>query len=179
MARQKSKAPNHRYHLSGQSVVTIAGRDIDLGPHDSPETIARRAPLSGPHEAFNAELPTPSFLMLLGGGPVNLVVRLSEMLMQKHLLTLVLTVALLSIGCETQRVPKPPLSTPRSTEVQEANAQLFDLLWGNTETENWTNESLREELPQWQADFLLANMHAGMCENLGYYQGLVLSTRGN
>lgn len=125
MARPKSKAPNRRYHMSGQSVVTIAGRDIYLGPHDSPESIARYA-----------------------------------VLMQKLLLTLVLTVALFSIGCETQMVSKPPLPAPRSTEVEEANARLFNLLWSNTETVNWTNEILREELPPWQADFLLASMYA-------------------
>ncbi len=39
MVRPKSKAPALRYHLSGQSVVTIDGRDVYLGKHDSPEAI--------------------------------------------------------------------------------------------------------------------------------------------
>lgn len=39
MARMKAKAPARRYHISGQSVVTIAGRDFYMGPHDSPESI--------------------------------------------------------------------------------------------------------------------------------------------
>src|SRR6056297_2264685 len=47
MARPKAKAPARRYHISGQSVVTIAGRDFYLGPHDSPESIARYAVLIG------------------------------------------------------------------------------------------------------------------------------------
>ena len=47
MARPKAKAPARCYHISGQSVVTIAGRDFYLGPHDSPESIARYAVLIG------------------------------------------------------------------------------------------------------------------------------------
>ena len=45
MARPKAKAPSLRYHISGQSVVTIDGKDYYLGKHDSPETIARYAVL--------------------------------------------------------------------------------------------------------------------------------------
>ncbi len=30
-----------RYHLSGWSIVTIDGRDLYLGKHDSPDTLAR------------------------------------------------------------------------------------------------------------------------------------------
>ena len=41
MARPKAKAPARRYHIRGQSIVTIAGRDIYLGPRDSAESIAR------------------------------------------------------------------------------------------------------------------------------------------
>ncbi len=48
MARPKSKAPARRYHLSGQSIVTIGGRDFYLGLHDSPESIARYAVLMKP-----------------------------------------------------------------------------------------------------------------------------------
>ncbi len=40
MARPKAKVPARRYHLSGQSFVTIAGRDYYLGPHDSPLALA-------------------------------------------------------------------------------------------------------------------------------------------
>jgi len=47
MARPKAKAPARQYHISGQSVVRIAGRDIYLGKHDSPESIARYAVLVG------------------------------------------------------------------------------------------------------------------------------------
>ena len=45
MATPKAKAPSLRYHISGQSVVTIDGKDYYLGKHDSPETIARYAVL--------------------------------------------------------------------------------------------------------------------------------------
>lgn len=57
MARPKSKAPARRFHLSGQSVVTIGGRDIYLGPHDSPESIARYAVLIGMYQANGLTLP--------------------------------------------------------------------------------------------------------------------------
>jgi integrase len=33
--------PAYRFHLSGQAVVTLAGKDFYLGPHDSPESRAR------------------------------------------------------------------------------------------------------------------------------------------
>jgi hypothetical protein len=45
MARPKAKAPSLRYHISGQSVTTIDGRDFYLGKHDSPEAFARYAVL--------------------------------------------------------------------------------------------------------------------------------------
>ena len=51
MARPKSKAPGRQFHLSGWSVVTIGGRDFYLGPHDSPESIARHAVLIGIYQA--------------------------------------------------------------------------------------------------------------------------------
>lgn len=57
MARPKAKAPARRYHLSGQSVVTIGGRDFYLGPHDSPESIARYAALIIHYQATGLTLP--------------------------------------------------------------------------------------------------------------------------
>ena len=57
MARPKAKAPARRCHLSGQSVVTIAGRDIYLGKHDSPESIARYAVLIGIYQQNGLALP--------------------------------------------------------------------------------------------------------------------------
>lgn len=57
MARPKSKAPARHYHLSGQSVVTIDGKDYYLGKHDSPESIARYAVLIGIYQAGGLKLP--------------------------------------------------------------------------------------------------------------------------
>ncbi|MEO8268519.1 MAG: hypothetical protein ABI557_02295 [Aureliella sp.] len=34
MVRPKAKAPTRRYHISGQSVTTIGGKDYYLGKHD-------------------------------------------------------------------------------------------------------------------------------------------------
>jgi hypothetical protein len=63
--------------------------------------------------------------------------------------------------------------------VGEANGRIFEMLWSKVDVDNWTNESLRKQFPEWQADFLLASMHAGLTENLGRFQALVISTRGN
>lgn len=57
MARPKAKAPARRYHLSGQSVVTIDGKDYYLGKHDSPESIARYAVLIGVYQQGGLKLP--------------------------------------------------------------------------------------------------------------------------
>ncbi|KAA5546028.1 tyrosine-type recombinase/integrase [Roseiconus nitratireducens] len=57
MARPKAKAPARRYHISGQSVVTIAGRDFYLGKHDSPESIARYAALITVYQQNGLSLP--------------------------------------------------------------------------------------------------------------------------
>ena len=57
MARPRAKAPARRYHLSGHSVVTIAGRDFYLGKHDSPESIARYAVLIRIYQANGLKLP--------------------------------------------------------------------------------------------------------------------------
>jgi len=77
MPRPKAKAPARRYHISGQSVVTIAGRDIYLGKHDSPEAIARYAVLMGIYQRNGLSIPEdfdPSSLdqlaaVLLGSAP--------------------------------------------------------------------------------------------------------------
>lgn len=57
MARPKAKAPQRRYHLSGQSVVTIDGKDFYLGKHDSLESIARYAVLISIYQAGGLRLP--------------------------------------------------------------------------------------------------------------------------
>ncbi len=57
MARPKAKAPSLRYHLSGQSVVTIDGKDYYLGKHDSPESLARHAVLIATYQAGGLKLP--------------------------------------------------------------------------------------------------------------------------
>lgn len=57
MARPKCKVPERRYHISGQSRVTIDGRDFYLGPHDSPESIARYAVLIGIYQKHGLRLP--------------------------------------------------------------------------------------------------------------------------
>ncbi|MCD0459972.1 tyrosine-type recombinase/integrase [Roseiconus lacunae] len=75
MARPKAKAPARRYHMSGQSVVTIAGRDFYLGTHDSPESIARYAALVAIYQQGNLTLPAgfelasldPQVAVILGG----------------------------------------------------------------------------------------------------------------
>ncbi|MFG0267423.1 MAG: hypothetical protein ACF8AM_20075 [Rhodopirellula sp. JB055] len=57
MARPKSKAPARRFHVSGQSVCTIGGKDYYLGKHDSPESLARYAVLIATYQAGGLSLP--------------------------------------------------------------------------------------------------------------------------
>lgn len=57
MPRPRAKAPKRRYHISGQSVVTVNGRDFYLGQHDSPESIARYAVLIGVYQSNGFDLP--------------------------------------------------------------------------------------------------------------------------
>ena len=57
MARPKAKAPTRRYHLSGQSVVTLDGKDFYLGKHDSPESITRYAVLVALYQQNGFKLP--------------------------------------------------------------------------------------------------------------------------
>ncbi len=57
MARPRAKLPSRTYHISGQSVVRIGGRDFYLGRHDSPESIARYAVLIGVYQSNGLSLP--------------------------------------------------------------------------------------------------------------------------
>lgn len=57
MSRPKAKAPARRYHLSGQSVVTLDGKDFYLGIHDSPVSIARYAVLIATYQQNGFRLP--------------------------------------------------------------------------------------------------------------------------
>ncbi len=56
MARPKAKAPAVRYHISGQSVVTIDGKDYYLGKHGTAESLARHAVLIAEYQAGNLSL---------------------------------------------------------------------------------------------------------------------------
>jgi integrase len=57
MARPKAEAPARRYHISGQSVVTLCGRDFYLGKHDSPESLVRYALLVSQYQSNGYTLP--------------------------------------------------------------------------------------------------------------------------
>lgn len=57
MSRPKVQAPARQYHISGKSVIRIDGRDIYLGKHDSPESIARYAVLISIYHANGMTLP--------------------------------------------------------------------------------------------------------------------------
>lgn len=57
MPKPNAKAPARRFHLSGNSVVTLCGRGIYLGPHDSPESIACCGVLIGIYQANRLTLP--------------------------------------------------------------------------------------------------------------------------
>ncbi len=57
MPRPKSDAPRIQYHISGQSVVRIDGRDFYLGRHDSAESLARHAVLIAEYQAGGLSLP--------------------------------------------------------------------------------------------------------------------------
>jgi integrase len=57
MARPKAAVPSMRFHLSGQAVVSIAGRDFYLGKHNSPEALARYAVLIADYQRGEFSLP--------------------------------------------------------------------------------------------------------------------------
>lgn len=57
MARQKAQTPSLCYHLSGQSVVRIDGKDFYLGKHNSPQALARYAALVATYQANRMSLP--------------------------------------------------------------------------------------------------------------------------
>ena len=56
MARPKAKAPQRRYHLSGQSVVTLDGKEFYLGRYDLPKSIACYAVLIGIYQQHGLKL---------------------------------------------------------------------------------------------------------------------------
>lgn len=58
MARPKAKTPALRFHISGQSVCTIDGRDFYLGKHNSPKSLARYAVLIARYQSGGLSLPS-------------------------------------------------------------------------------------------------------------------------
>jgi hypothetical protein len=75
MARPKAIAPARRFHLSGQDVVTIDGKDFYLGKHDSAEAIVRYAVLIKAYQDNGLSLPSgfelPDGISLLDTQPAN------------------------------------------------------------------------------------------------------------
>jgi integrase len=57
MGRTKALIPERRYHVSGQSVVTIDGKNFYLGPHNESLTIARYACLIKAYQENGYRLP--------------------------------------------------------------------------------------------------------------------------
>lgn len=96
MARPKAKAPARRYHMSGQSVVTISGRDFYLGPHDSPEAIARYAALVTFYQQHGLTLPDdfelatldPQVAMMLGQSPMTATNQADQPILVRHVTAL-------------------------------------------------------------------------------------------
>ncbi len=58
MARPKKLAPDYRYHVSGQAVVTFNGTNFYLGPHGTPESEARYRSLVAEYIESGFETPT-------------------------------------------------------------------------------------------------------------------------
>ena len=93
MARPKAKAPALRYHISGQSVVTIDGRDFYLGKHDSSESLARYAVLIGVYQSgglvlpedFDQETLNASVARMMGGLGVPSTHQADEPILVRHL----------------------------------------------------------------------------------------------
>lgn len=57
MGRSKALVPERRYHVSGQSVVTIDGKNFYLGPHNEALTVARYACLVKAYQDNGYRLP--------------------------------------------------------------------------------------------------------------------------
>ena len=49
--------PARRFHVSGQSIVTFNSRTYYLGPHDSPESLARYAVLLAKYQSGGLKMP--------------------------------------------------------------------------------------------------------------------------
>ena len=57
MSRPRSKVPQLRYHISGQSVVSIDGKDFYLGKHESAESVVKHAVLISAYQSGGLKLP--------------------------------------------------------------------------------------------------------------------------
>ena len=57
MARPKAAMPSLRYHISGQAVVSIGGRDFYLGKHGTAGSAAKYAVLIGLYQSGGLQLP--------------------------------------------------------------------------------------------------------------------------
>ncbi|WP_436717221.1 hypothetical protein U8335_09525 [Roseiconus lacunae] len=57
MPRPKKAMPSYRYHISGQAVVTLGGKDYYLGPHNSPESHAKYLALIGDYQRNGLRAP--------------------------------------------------------------------------------------------------------------------------
>lgn len=57
MARPKKAIPAYRYHISGQAIVTLGGKDYYLGPHDSPESHAKHLSLVKVYQENGLKMP--------------------------------------------------------------------------------------------------------------------------
>ena len=57
MPRKRSHAPGYRYHVSGQAVVTLDGRNFYLGEHGAPESWAKYYALLAEYNANGQRMP--------------------------------------------------------------------------------------------------------------------------
>ncbi|MCA9136903.1 MAG: tyrosine-type recombinase/integrase [Planctomycetales bacterium] len=57
MPRPKKAMPAYRFHISGQAVVTLGGKDFYLGPHDSPESRVKYLTLVGEYQRNGLRAP--------------------------------------------------------------------------------------------------------------------------
>jgi hypothetical protein len=57
MAPPRKSMPDYRYHISGQAVVTLDGKDFYLGPHDSAESRSKYFALIQEYNANGLKAP--------------------------------------------------------------------------------------------------------------------------
>ena len=173
MARPKSDFPAMRYHVCGQAIVTIDGKDYYLGKHNTPQAHARYAYLIAEYQRNGLSLPDSfdvrgwdSFALALTQGAPPVTHQADEPILVKHLMAAYNSYAQATYAhCKSERLRARQITNEITKAHGELQVDQFGPKMLKALRETWTAARSRQYINKLSA-FIVQIFKWGVSEEL-------------